>query len=304
MTEKTSQQKGDILEEIVERLCSDFAGARVSRDVLIRGKSGTDRQIDVLIEAIQKSFDIKIIVEAKNYSDKVGIEKVDALKTKLVDVGGNLGVIVCPLGFTEGAINAAALHDIQLFQVFDHKLGNTNQFIPLRYVVPSISGYSVAIKHGALDGTFELPANTKEWMVFVDDKFYSVEDLVAYSWNKKMFPQVEGEQVADFGIRKISTKGNLTRFFYLELKLHIKVIADFYVKLFPASFMKNIKSGKGNHQLRIDAYSKKEDMLANGWKRFDGREEMDQEAKLEDTSKDVRGLIMTESYTIGSQNII
>ncbi len=157
MTGKTSKEKGDVLEKVVEKLCSDFKGAKVTRNVVIKGKSGTDRQIDVLIEATQKSFDIKIIVEAKNYANKVGIEKVEALKTKLTDVGGNLGVIVCPLGFTDGAIKAAALHDIQLFQVFDHKLGNTTQFIPLRYVVPYIQGYSVSIQSGALGNQFELP---------------------------------------------------------------------------------------------------------------------------------------------------
>jgi len=298
MSEQTSKQKGDILEEIVKQLCSDFKNAKVRKNVIIRGKSGTDRQIDVLIEASQKSFDIKIIVEAKNYSDKIGIEKVEALKTKLTDVGGNLGVIVCPLGFTEGAINAASLHDIQLFQVFDHKLGNTTQFIPLRYVVPYMQGYSVSIKSGALGNQFELPTDTKQWRVYIDKDIYDIENLTMYAWNNNMFPKKEGGHIADFGIRKIAAKDNLNIFYYIELTLHIRINADFYVKLFPASFMKNIKSGKGNHQIFIDAYSKKEDMIKNGWKLFNTRQEMEDAANQHDTSEDVKKLIITESYTL------
>lgn len=298
MTGNTSKEKGDVLEKIVEKLCSDFKGAKVTRNAVIKGKSGTNRQIDVLIEATQKSFDIKIIVEAKNYANKVGIEKVEALKTKLTDIGGNLGVIVCPLGFTDGAINTAALNDIQLFQVFDHGLGNTTQFIPLRYVAPYILDYSVSIQSGVLDNQFELPIDTKRWRVYIGDKIYNIEDLVTYAWNNRMFPQKEGEQIADFGIRKITVEDDTKKISYLELKLHIRINANFYLKLFPASFMKNVNSGKGNHNLYIDTYSKKEDMIKNGWKSFDTREEMEEDAKPLDTSEDARCLILTESYTL------
>lgn len=295
---KTSKQKGDALEEIVEKLCSDFKNAKVTRNTYIKGKTGTNRQIDVLVEATQKSFEIKIIVEAKNYSEKVGIGTVEELKTKLTDVGGNLGVIVCPLGFTEGAVNAAKFHDIQLFQVFDHKLGNTNQFIPFRYVVPYIMAYAPNIGSGAFGNQFELPMDPKEWRIFIDDEVYDVDDLVTYAWNNELFPKEEGEQTADFGIRKISTIENLNKYYYLELKLRIRVGADFYLKLFPASFMKNINSGKGNHNLFIDAYSKKADMLKNGWKWFETREAMEQEAKPLDTSADMKDLIGIEEYTL------
>ena len=149
---KSSVQKGDILERIVETLCADYNSSKVQRNVTLRGKSGVDRQIDVLIHANYKAFDIKIIVEAKNYNSKVGIEIIDSIKTKLSDVSGNLGVVVCPLGFTEGAIKAAELHDIQLFQAFDQQLGNTTQLIPLRYIEPFIQSYQIRIAHGDISG--------------------------------------------------------------------------------------------------------------------------------------------------------
>ncbi|MEK7103530.1 MAG: restriction endonuclease [Patescibacteria group bacterium] len=299
MDERTSKEKGDLLEEIVKNLCSGFEHSKVTRDVKMEGKSGIERQIDVLIEARHKSFDIKIIVEAKNYSKKVGVEKVESLKTKLIDVGGNLGVIVCPLGFTKGALNVATLHDIQLFQVFDHKLGNTTEFIPLRYIVPSMKNFSLQIEHGSSGGgTFELPTDTKKWRFHIGDKIFDQYELLAYAWNQEMFPQDEGEQVVDFGVVKISTVEDSKIFFYLEFKANVFIYCDFYLKLFPASFMRNVKSGRGNHQLFIDAYSKKEDMLKNGWQCFDTKEEMETAAAVHDTSKDIKGLTTIASYTI------
>lgn len=300
MTDATSKEKGDLLEKIVEKLCAGFENSKVTRDAKLKGKSGVDRQIDVLIEATHKSFDIKIIVEAKNYSTKVDIGVVDGLKTKLSDVGGNLGVIVCPLGFTEGAMKAAELHDIQLFQVFDHELRNTTQFVPLRYVVPAIKSFALGIQHSASGGgRFELPTDITKWRFDIKGKILDKDDLIMYAWNHEMFPQEEGNQIADFGIVKISTADNLAKFYYLELKVNIIVVADYYLKLFPASFMKNVVSGKGNHRLAIDAYSKKEDMIKNGWKHFDTREAMNEAAKPYDTSKDVSQLVMTEGYTLG-----
>lgn len=296
----SSKQKGDLLEQIVERLCEDYKKAKVSRNVKVKGKSGVDRQVDVLIQATYKSFDLQIVIEAKNYSTKVDIGIVDAVKTKIADIGGNLGVIVCPLGFTEGAVKAAALHDIQLFQVFDQKLGNTTQFIPLRYVAPYVKSFQLSIAYGASGGgTFEMPTDTKQWRFHVQDTVLDLEELMTYAWNAKMFPQEkEGEFTADFGVQKISTIENLKKFYYLELQLNVIVAADYYLKLFPASFMKNVKSGKGNHQLFIDSYSKKDDMIKNGWKHFETREAMNESAQPHDTSADMHSLIITEDYTL------
>ena len=299
MANSTSKQKGVLLELIVEQLCANYKNARIVRDTNVKGKSsGVERQIDVLIEASYELFDIKIVIEAKNYSKKIGIGIVDEFRTKLEDVGGNFGVIVCPLGFTGGAINAARSYPIQLCQVFDHELSNTAQLIPLRYVVPVVKSYSLSIEEHTTSLGFELPTNTSKWRFIYKENIFDQENLVRYAWNNEMFPQKEGQQVADFGVVKISTTDNLVKFYYLELKVNVTVIADYYLKLFPASSMKNVDSGKGNHILKIDVYSKKEDMLKNGWKYFDTRETMNEAAEPHDTSTDVKQLIMTEGYTL------
>ena len=299
MKAMSSKQKGDLLEQIVEKLCTDYKNAKVSRDVKVKGKSGVERQIDVLIEASYKSFDIKIIIEAKNYSSKIDIGIVDGVRTKITDVGGNLGVIVCPLGFTEGAVKAAALHDIQLFQVFDHQLGNTTQFIPLRYIVPSMKAFQVSIEHKASGGgRFELPMETQKWRIHIGKETFDPEEASVHAWNEGMLLKKAGTHLVDFGVVKISTVDDPKKFFYLELKMSIIVIEKYYLTLLPASFMKNVKSGKGNHALRIRAYSKHEDMVKNGWRYFETKEAMEAAAAPDDTSPDMRGMTMTEDYTI------
>jgi hypothetical protein len=294
----TSKEKGDILERLIESLCADYGKSKVTRNFKTQGKSGIEREIDVLIECQYKSFDIKIIIESKNYSRKVDIDIVEAFRTKLGDVGGNLGVIVCPLGFTEGAVKSAKLYDIQLYQVFDHSLKNTTQFIPFRYVVPTIDSYQVRLSHGAMDGTFSLPVDNSKWRIFINNNFLNIKEAIHHAWNNRLIPQRPGEHVADFGIVKIADEANVKKFYYAEFKINVRVSADYYFKLFPASFMKNISSGKGNHQIFIDVYSKKEDMIKNGWRHFDSKEKMEEEAAPYDTSPDARGLIATEEYII------
>ena len=116
----SSKKKGDLLESIVSQLCSGIKDAKVTNDAKIKGqRSNIERQIDVLIEGKVGAINIKIVVEAKNYDRPVGIEKVEALKTKLDDVIANMGVIVCPSGYTQGAKNLAQSNGIKLFEVFD-----------------------------------------------------------------------------------------------------------------------------------------------------------------------------------------
>ena len=89
-----TKQKGDLLESVVSKLCSGIKNAKVTKDAKITGqKSKSERQIDVLIEGKVGAITVKIVVEAKNYAEPVGIEKIEALKAKLDDVGANMGAM-------------------------------------------------------------------------------------------------------------------------------------------------------------------------------------------------------------------
>jgi hypothetical protein len=104
MTERlTSKQKGDLLEAIVSQLCSGIENAKTESNCKVVGRSGTQRQIDVLITGTVGAFEVKILVDSKNYTAPVDIKDVDSLIGMVGDVGAHLGVIVCPSGYTDGA---------------------------------------------------------------------------------------------------------------------------------------------------------------------------------------------------------
>lgn len=290
--------KAEILEYLVESLCGGYKNAKVTRNAFLLGKSGVQRQIDVLIDAKSNNFDIRIVIEAKNYNKKIGIEIIEALNTKLTDVGGNLGVVVCPLGFTEGAIKEAERCDIKLYQAFDHQLGNTDALVPFRLIEPFISIYQLQIVHGALNGAqFAIPSDLSKLRFEYKGEVLSLKELVTETWNDRLFPHEKGEHLVDVGVLKVSTN-NPAHFNYLEVKINIIVSENCYLKMMPVSFMKEFKSGAGNHRVSIDVYQSKEDMEKNGWKYFSSREEMELVAEPIDTFPDMKGMQVTPDYSI------
>jgi hypothetical protein len=97
-------------------------GAEVKFDDEIVGRrTGRPRQIDVSIRFKQTYYDYLAIIECKDYDSKVPIEKVEAFRTKIEDVGAMKGIMVSPKGFQEGAIKTAEAHNIELFTLTEIK---------------------------------------------------------------------------------------------------------------------------------------------------------------------------------------
>jgi hypothetical protein len=168
----------------------------------------------------------------------------------------------------------------------------------MRYIEPYIDSYQIQISHGATNSGLELPGDQSKWRFFIKKKNYSIKESVIYAWNNGLIPQSAGVHTADFGVVKFSTTDDLNQIQYLEYKLKIIVCADYYFKLFPASYMKNISSGHGNHKLHLDMHSNKDGMLKHGWRHFNNSDDMNREANIYDTSKDMSGLITSAEYTL------
>lgn len=293
-----TKEKGNLLEGIVEHLCSGIKNAKVAKNVKVLGKrSGEMREIDVLIEGRVGAFPVNIVVESKNYNKPVGIEKVESLKSKLDDVGGDLGVIVCPNGFTKAAKNLALSNGIKLFEVVDPKLGDNDLFIPLRYVWPDIEGFSYEVVHRTI-GEFSITQDMSRWRFHVGDEKLDIRQLVWHAWNIEMIPQKAGDHIANFNAMTLSEVDSPERLQYCEIKIHIKVIEKYYLKLIPASFLKDSTSGKTHFNLDIHLTSKEEDMPKAGWKKYDSLEEMNKAAEIENQPKGVKDLIMRPSYQV------
>lgn len=294
----SKKQKGDLLEKIIEHLCAGIGDARVTRNVRVLGrKSGNQREIDVWIEGRYHMFDVKIAIESKNYAEAIGIERVESFKAKLEDIGADLGVMVCPAGFTKPAKERAEFDRIQLFEIYDSQLGNSNLFVPLRYVEPEIKRFGFTI-HGQARGPFSIPSDMSRWRFKVDGRLFDPKQLVLHAWNKGMVPQRAGEHIADFGAIILVDAQEPDVIQYCELEINIEVGENYYLKLVPASFLRGAIDRKEAFNLRIDLWSTEEDMLKNGWKKFATLVEMNKAAEIENQPEGVKQLLMRPNYTI------
>jgi Restriction endonuclease len=301
MTE-AAKDKGNLLEKIVSRICSGITDAKSESNVKVLGTSGVMRQIDTLVTGTIGTFEIKILVDSKNHAAPIDINEVESLAGMVLDVGANLGVIVCPSGFTEGAKKRADSAGIQLYEIYDESLGNTNLFIPLRYIEARIDKYSFQFSGTSAAGPFSIPTDASRWQLHIDGKQMEPEDVPVYLWNEDKIPQKKGEYPVKVGAVKITDTQDKNKVQYCDLTLHVIVVEDYYLKLFPASFLRKTgEQGKEHFDLRIDVYSKKEDMLKNGWKSFDTLEEMNTAADIENQPSGVRELLIRNFYSIGEK---
>ncbi len=293
----SSKEKGDLLEEIIEELCVGIKNVKVSRNLKIIGKkTKEEREIDVYIEGKQGVFDIKIAIESKNYGEPVGVEKVESFKAKLEDIAADLGVMVCPTGFTEPAKKRAEFDGIQLFEVYDERLGNSKWFIPIRFIEPELTKHRFTFK-GRGGGPFSISIDSQKWRFHIEGKILTTEEFTTYLWNKGKIPQKAGEHKIDHGAVVISEEGNPDKVQYCEIEVDVVVEERYFLKLIPASFLKKTSENKQNFQIKLDLYSKEKDMLNNGWRKFLTLEEMNQAADIENQPEGIRGLILHPKYT-------
>src|SRR5262249_33433345 len=162
----------------------------------------------------------------KNHCDPVGVDKVESFKAKLEDIGGDLGVMVCPSGFTEGARNRAVSDGIQLYEIYDPALKNTNLFIPLRYVEPAIKTFQIRVQHRAA-GSFSLPADPAQWRFHIGSAVLDSRQLVAHAWNEEKIPQTAGVHTVDFNAMTVSDSSKPGTVEYVEIALIVTVVDNY-----------------------------------------------------------------------------
>jgi hypothetical protein len=94
--------------------------AEVTHDVKLDGRySGRKRQIDILVREQVGQYDIKIIIDCKDYKSPVDVKAVEEFYGLLSDVGAQKGVLVCPKGFTTTAKTRAEGLQIDLYSPVD-----------------------------------------------------------------------------------------------------------------------------------------------------------------------------------------
>jgi Restriction endonuclease len=93
------KQFEDLVAEIQRELTPD---AKVSRNVKRKGRSGTDRQIDVLVQARVGQFEFTIVIECKHHKVPIDITDVEAFISKVEDIGATKGAMVVSPASSQG----------------------------------------------------------------------------------------------------------------------------------------------------------------------------------------------------------
>jgi hypothetical protein len=91
----------------------------VTHNARITGKSGAQRQIDVLVEDKVGQYDVRIVLDCKDYKHPIDIKDVEECAGLFDDVSAMKGVMVCPAGFTKNAKARAQQLQIDLYSPVD-----------------------------------------------------------------------------------------------------------------------------------------------------------------------------------------
>lgn len=115
----------------------------VEHNVVLLGRSGAPRQIDVLIRHKQGLYEHLIVAECKYWNSPVDRLHVDALATTVHEIGASRGVIFSMKGFQSGAVTQAKHENIDLYIIRDltsHEWGLPGRVVDifLQVIQPSL----------------------------------------------------------------------------------------------------------------------------------------------------------------------
>lgn len=203
MTQNAAQfPKGEAdykkLEKLVAKIQQDLAPhSKVTHNVRLTGKSGAQRQIDVLVEDKVGQYDIRIVLDCKDYKHPVDIKDVEECAGLFEDLSAMRGVIVCPAGFTKNAKARAQQLQIDLYSPVDtepHKW-------QARLKVPSVCDFREArMSFGVATSAplpFMLPADFMTTSTVTDadsgQKLGTMLSIASAEWDAGRYPTEPGE---------------------------------------------------------------------------------------------------------------
>lgn len=105
----------EVYEVIIEK--EGFKNIEVLHNVKKEGFSKTNHQIDIYFEYTLAGAKHSVVIECKDYKNKVPQEKLMAFYSKITDLCANKGIFVSKAGFQKGAIIFAKSHGIELVEL-------------------------------------------------------------------------------------------------------------------------------------------------------------------------------------------
>jgi hypothetical protein len=172
------------------------ADARVTENAKLVGKSGTSRQVDILIEKQAGQFELRIAIDCKDYKEPVDVKEVEAFIGLIEDVGAHKGAMIAANGFTETAKSRALGAGLDLFRLVDTANHKWRSYVSIPAVLHDfqVSVYSFTI---SFTGRGELDGRTDFRYIPILRSDGSIIDyacnLVAARWEDGTIPEAVGE---------------------------------------------------------------------------------------------------------------
>ena len=223
-------------EKLTAKIQQELApNAHVKRNAKLLGRSGTQRQIDVLIEHTVGQYHIRIVIDCKDYKVPVDVKDVEGFMGLADDVGANKGAIIAARGFTETAKKRAKDAGIDLYRLVDTASTKWSAYISLPGVITSrmIEAFTFTFSGS---GYFRM--NPQDFrLVTLYRKDGSLIDtlinLVGKQWNNDVIPSTCGEHrgisICD-GETFIKTDDQL---YAVNVKANVQVVEKLFFGQFP-----------------------------------------------------------------------
>lgn len=186
------------LEILVARIQQQLApDAKIEHNVKLPGRiSETNRQIDVLVSQRIGQYEIRIVIDCKDYKHPVDVKGVEEFRGLVEDVGAQRGVLVCPSGFTAAAKKSAQKYQMDLYSPIDTDVHKWTA----RVKVPAICDYRSAAIAFRFEFShpypFSLPQDFFHTAVCFDEdgkELGLIADTALRKWNAGDFPIEPGE---------------------------------------------------------------------------------------------------------------
>jgi len=220
--------------------------AVVEKNKSIIGKSGVERQLDITVTGKIGQFEYFIVIDCKDWKNKVDINDVGSFADLVEDVSANKGALVCSGGgFTAGALKRAKEKGINLYNAIDVESLDWKVHVEIPILCKTTSIYKLGFTFLDFD---TLPAEIlnsldtiKLLEIFDKEKKYLglFGNILNKKWNESKLNVVVGlNENVSFLPGGVFIKYN-DEFFYSVIKINIEVKENTYLGYVP------LKKGKG-----------------------------------------------------------
>jgi tetratricopeptide (TPR) repeat protein len=184
--------------EILKYFQETYPETTISFDKTIVGKySKVNRQIDILIEGEVAGYEIKIVVDCKNFSKNIDVKQVESFCSMVEDVEAHQGVLITQKGFSKAAVNRAYYgnHKVELDIINFDDLKELQSTTALPY-----SGHFAVVVPAPFGWVLDLKDKINSFAT-IHQRGLTLKD--AQKKNEWMYMQFWKIDAPDFGIDKL-----------------------------------------------------------------------------------------------------